>query len=131
MNHVVVDTNVVSFLLKKDTKAECYRRHLEGKVLGISFMTLAEVYYGAIKSNWGRKKRERLQTALRKYSVIPFDSTVCAFWARIRAEREKVGHPITHSDAWIAASALRCDAPLVTHNPKHFEGIEGLRVISE
>jgi predicted nucleic acid-binding protein len=34
-------------------------------------------------------------------------------------------------DAWIAATALRHGLRLVTHNRRHFEGITGLRIISE
>jgi len=32
MDYVVVDTDVVSFLFKGDTRASLYRQHLEGKV---------------------------------------------------------------------------------------------------
>jgi predicted nucleic acid-binding protein len=131
MNRVVVDTNVVSYVFKKDTRAERYRCHLEGKTLGISFMTLAELYRWAFESNWGENKRRQLEFHLRNHVVIPFDNEICALWARITADRNKASSPIGHADAWIAASALRYKAPLVTHNPKHFEGISGLDLISE
>lgn len=39
--------------------------------------------------------------------------------------------PISAADAWIAATALLYGVPLVTHNRKDFEGIDGLVVISE
>jgi tRNA(fMet)-specific endonuclease VapC len=39
--------------------------------------------------------------------------------------------PIAPADAWIAATAIVYRAPLITHNRKHFEGIAGLKVISE
>jgi tRNA(fMet)-specific endonuclease VapC len=41
---VIVDTDVVSYLFKGDTRAEAYRQHLRGKTLAISFMTVAELY---------------------------------------------------------------------------------------
>lgn len=34
-------------------------------------------------------------------------------------------------DAWIAATALLLDVPLITHNGAHFTGIDGLTIISE
>ena len=40
---VVVDTDVVSFLFRNDTRAARYRPYLTGRVLTISFMTLAEL----------------------------------------------------------------------------------------
>jgi tRNA(fMet)-specific endonuclease VapC len=41
------------------------------------------------------------------------------------------GRPVDPSDAWIAATAIRYNLPLVTHNRRHFDGITGLQVISE
>jgi predicted nucleic acid-binding protein len=43
----------------------------------------------------------------------------------------KRGRPVAPADAWIAATALLLDVPLVTHNSSHYEGIDGLRVISQ
>jgi tRNA(fMet)-specific endonuclease VapC len=52
---VIVDTDVVSFLLKKDTRAELYRPHLDGLPKIISFMTLVELRRWKIQNNWGVK----------------------------------------------------------------------------
>jgi predicted nucleic acid-binding protein len=41
------------------------------------------------------------------------------------------GHSIAYADAWIAATAMAYKVPLITHNRKHFEGVAGLKVISE
>jgi predicted nucleic acid-binding protein len=35
------------------------------------------------------------------------------------------------ADAWIAATALIRDIPLITHNGRHYEGVDGLTVICE
>jgi tRNA(fMet)-specific endonuclease VapC len=40
---IVVDTDVLSYLFKGDTRGDLYRPHLDGQVLLISFMTLAEL----------------------------------------------------------------------------------------
>jgi predicted nucleic acid-binding protein len=39
--------------------------------------------------------------------------------------------PIQTADGWVAATSLLHNIPLVTHNPKHFVGVDGLTVISE
>ena len=41
MSDVIVDTDVVSFLFKRDTRARLYRPHLPGQTLHLSFMTVA------------------------------------------------------------------------------------------
>ena len=68
---VIVDTDVVSFLFKGDTRAEAYRQHLQSKTLAISFMTVAELYQWAYVRNWGRinfdKAKISLEQALRLF----------------------------------------------------------------
>jgi tRNA(fMet)-specific endonuclease VapC len=48
-------------------------------------------------------------------------------WARIKCRK---GRPIEDADAWIAAAALLYELPVVTHNPRHFQHIEGLKVLT-
>jgi hypothetical protein len=43
MNAAIVDTDVVSMLFTRDTRALAFRPHVTGRLLGISFMTLAEL----------------------------------------------------------------------------------------
>ena len=132
MNTVVlVDTDVVSFLLKGDTRAQAYRPHLQGKTLAVSFMTVAELYRWAYARNWGERRLAWLETHLQTYVITPYDAALCRQWAMICVERQRAGQPISVQDAWIAAAALRHDCPLVTHNRQDFEGINGLTVISE
>ncbi|RME46789.1 MAG: type II toxin-antitoxin system VapC family toxin [Chloroflexi bacterium] len=131
MTAVIVDTDVVSFLLKADTRANLYREHLVGKTLAISFMTVAELYQWAYGRSWGDKRIRRLEEQLRAYLVIPYDNELCRHWARICVERQRAGRPISVQDAWIAATAVRHGCPLVTHNRTDFTDIMGLEVISE
>jgi predicted nucleic acid-binding protein len=43
---------------------------------------------------------------------------------------QAAGRRIECADAWIAATALLYDAPLVTHNRDDYLGVPGLRIIS-
>jgi len=127
----IVDTDVVSFLLKGDTRAQLYRPHLQGKTLALSFMTVAELYQWAYVRNWGEQKLTRLEEQLRTYVIVPFDNELCKQWATICVERQRLGRPISVQDAWIAATALRHGCLLVTHNRDDFDNITGLTIISE
>lgn len=131
MTTVVVDTDVVSFLLKDDTRAQIYLPHLRGKTLALSFMTVAELYQWAYIRRWGERRLLRLEEQLGQYVVVPFDNELCKQWAVIAVERQRLGRPISVQDAWVAATAIRYDAPLVTHNQDDFVNITGLKVISE
>jgi len=128
---VVVDTDVVSFLLKGDTRAQAYRQHLQGQILALSFMTVAELYQWAYIRRWEERRLAWLEERLRSYVVVPYDAELCKRWAMISVERQRLGRPISVQDAWIAATGVRHELPLVTHNRDDFAGITGLTVISE
>ncbi len=49
--NLIVDTDVVSFTFKKDSRSVLYESHLAGNFLIISFMTLAELKLWTLKNN--------------------------------------------------------------------------------
>ena len=57
MNAAVVDTDVVSMLFKGDSRAVSYRSHISGRLLGISFMTLAELERWSLERGWDPPER--------------------------------------------------------------------------
>jgi len=124
---VVVDTSVVSYILKKHSLAPAYWEILKRHLLGISFMTTAELYCWPLRHNWGDQRIAGLRQHLRGYTVFPYLDAMSWQWAKIKCRR---GHPISDPDAWIAATAILHGAPLVTHNPRHFLHIEGLEVLT-
>ena len=131
MPAVVVDTDVVSFLFKADTRADLYRPHLTGKTLIVSFMTVAELERWAIARRWGEKRKRRMEAHLGKFLVQHSNRPLCVKWAEATQGAEAANRPIRAADAWIAATALLHNIPLVTHNAKDYAGVPGLTVITE
>jgi predicted nucleic acid-binding protein len=127
----VVDTDVVSFIFKGDSRASLYRTHLTGQVLVISPMTRAELEQWALERSWGIGRREAMRAYLRQYVLAPFDEAMCLRWAEARDRARKNGRPIGVADAWVAAAALLYASPLVTHNRAHYTGVDGLTILSE
>jgi tRNA(fMet)-specific endonuclease VapC len=128
---LVVDTDVVSFLFKRDTRAELYRRHLEGQRPVISAQTLAEPRHWPEFRNWGERRRRELDDFLQNYPVIYPNEEICGIWGEITAWAALAGKPLPGIDAWHAATALYLDVPLVTHNPSHYQGVPELTVVTE
>jgi predicted nucleic acid-binding protein len=133
MRVVLVDTDVVSFLFKGDTRGDLYKAHIQGDALpAISFMTLAELEQWAILHNWGPAKRDELSAFVKDgFVTIDSNDALCRMWAEVRGQVRRDGRHIEVADAWIAATALLYGAPLLTHNGADFVTVEGLDVISE
>ncbi|MEZ6127856.1 MAG: PIN domain-containing protein [Planctomycetaceae bacterium] len=130
MTDYVVDTDVISFFLRHDSRAEPYRPYLEGVRPVISFMTLAEIQYGAARAGWGTTRTEQMLKHLQQCIVFHETVELCRIWAQLRAEVESGGRHLSPSDAWIAATAVLLDLPLLSHNRKDYESVSSLSLIS-
>jgi predicted nucleic acid-binding protein len=130
MNAAVVDTDVVSMLFKGDSRADRFRPHLKGRLLGISFMTLAELERWHLERNWGPLRVAELRQYLAMYTVLPVERELCAHWARIVVHARRVGRVLQTADAWVAASAIHYRVPLITNNAKDYGMLPGLMILS-
>jgi len=131
LSPVVVDTDVASFRFKADSRAERYRAHLEGRQRVLAFMSVAEMRGWARERNWGADRQAQLAAYLDSFTIEHSDAVLCEWWAAVRSATRSAGKPIGAADAWIAATALRYDVPLVTHNAADFAGVPGLILITE
>src|SRR5215475_4841261 len=132
MRAMVVDTDVVSYIYKKDTRAAKYEPHFVNAITSISFMTLAELERWAIARNWGtRRHAEMLATVLGRFTIIESNHALCRKWAEVSEQAQRLGHIIHPNDAWIAATALLYGAELVTHTASDFNYLPGLAFSTE
>ncbi len=125
----VVDTGVISYLFRGDTRAEIYRPHLEGKLLADSFMTVAELDRWALERNWGLERQARMATMLEQFVIVLADRTLCHTWAKVGDQARRRGRPIQVADAWIAATAIALGVPLVTNNRDDYAGVGDLALL--
>jgi tRNA(fMet)-specific endonuclease VapC len=123
---VLLDTNVVSFLMRGGTRADAWRKVIGDAISAVSFVTVGELHQGALLDSWGAAKRDNLDAEIRKYVVVPFDARLSHEWARVRFETRH--RTIPENDAWIAATARLHGLPLVTDDRKHFGNIADLEL---
>lgn len=126
---VVVDTNVVSYLFREGTIGNDYRYLIAGRRKGVSLLTFEELHFGAALQHWSHATCERLRAFLTEFVAIQVPAEAAEVCAALRARRRRIGRPIELADAWVAATALWYDIPLVTHD-RDFERIPGLKVIT-
>jgi predicted nucleic acid-binding protein len=127
MKPIVLDTDVVSLLFKADTRAQIYLPQLQDRQWFNSFMTEAELEQWALLANWSEKRVVWLRLFLSRFVVVPSSHDLVLKWAGAMVAARRNGRRIETADAWIAATALLYNAPLLTHNKADYLGIPGLQ----
>ena len=125
---VVIDSNLVSYIARKSPIADYYLPYLAGAEVVISFQTWEENLYGAYLAGWGERSLNALKQQLNQYRVHWPDPELIDLCAQLRAERRATGRVMGLADAWIAATALMLQCPLVSHDGD-FYGIPSLDLI--
>lgn len=128
---IVVDTDVISFIFKGDSRNVLYMPHLEDRLAMIAAQTRAELELWSLQRNWGWRRRSALRAHLENFIFAEADETVSLHWAEMQDNARRTGRLISCADAWIAATALAFAAPLVTHNPLDFADVPALKVVTE
>jgi predicted nucleic acid-binding protein len=96
----------------------------------VSLISLAEIEYGMEVKNWGSARRDLMHRFLARFTALLPDRDTAALWAKIKSSCEKKGRPIPFADAWIAASAVQLNIPLVTHNVGDYVAVESLTILT-
>jgi len=126
----LLETNTCIYLIKQKSRKvfKHFNAHKIGD-LGISSITLAELRYGASKSQHIEKNRQALDEFILPLEIGDFDERAAAAYGMILADLEKTGKPIGSMDMLIGAHALALGVTLVTNNTKEFKKIKDLKVV--
>lgn len=125
----MLDTNICIYLIKQQPREVIDR--FQGIVPGdmaISTVTLAELMYGAAKSQHREKNSSALELFLAPLEMVDFDFKAAGHYGVIRAYLEKMGTPIGAYDLMIAAHAQSLGLVLITNNEREFQRIPDLMV---
>ncbi len=131
---LVVDTGVFSASLdpRRAIQLASHVKHLSGNQLFLAAATVAELRFGALLAEWGDRRRTELEDRISTTTVIPVDDSLLTTVAELRHACRTAGHPLADgihaNDLWIAASAIRIDAPVVSAD-KVFRDVPGLSLL--
>lgn len=116
MSACLIDTSVAGLMLNDRPALVPYQYHLVGAQIHVSFQTVAEMRFGALLKNWGADKITNLEAFLASVLVVGYSDPLGHCWAHIMRESRTLGRRLEAADAWIAATALLLNAPLLTHD---------------
>ena len=125
----LLDTNICIYFMKNMYPGLTQKLlSLDPSDLMISSVTVFELQYGAAKSNWGAKNRQKLALFLAPFNILPFTADDAIYAGIIRAELEKKGTKIGPYDVQLAGQALSRNLIFVTHNTGEFARVQNLQL---
>lgn len=96
--------------------------------LGVSMITVGELYEGAHGNPQPAKHIASFQQFLAPFTLLPLTDETMRHFGRLRALLRRKGNLIPDFDLLVAATALEHDLVLLTRNRRHFERVPGLRI---
>jgi predicted nucleic acid-binding protein len=101
--------------------------------IAVSVITAAELELGVLRATDADARATRLSTLSRvqsTYPLLPIDPEVASCFARIAAAERDRGRRLRRHDTWIAATAMRHGAAVLTQDADFsaFEEVDVLRV---
>lgn len=100
------------------------RSHLETE------FRLSAVAFGEFAVGFDRSDHPRLEMVRKGYEITGTDEETALIYGRLYRHLMTLKCLIGANDLWIAASAMRHGASLVTRNVDEFSRIPGLRVVA-
>ncbi len=125
----LLDTNTcIYFLNRASEKVVQQFKELSPSQIKLPSITVAELYYGAEKSNFKAKNREKVKRFVSTFEIVSFDEKACTAYAKIRHSLERSGTPVGPMDLLIASIGLAHNFTVVTNNIKEFKRVKGLKL---
>jgi len=123
----MLDTNIVSHFVRQHPSVIRRAVAIPMDELCISAITEGELLFGLARRPDAARLNFGIQQFLSRVAVLPWDRTVAADYAALRAGQERWGRILAPMDLLIAAHAISAGATLVT-NDFAFAQIPGLPV---
>ncbi len=124
----VLDTNTVIYFFKGKGRVAERMLSRSPREVAVPVIVVYELEVGTAKLEASAKRRRLLDELVAGATILPFGIEEARIAARIRVELERAGMKIGPLDTLIAATALRHQATLVTHNLDEFARVRGLNV---
>ena len=125
----ILDSDTCIAILRGNAQVLAHREADPDEV-ATTWITAAELYFGAMKSIAPEKNRGLVDQFLTTLPVLAPDIAAAQVFGEAKALLQKVGTPVADADLIIAAIAIRHGAVVVTGNTRHFARIPGLRTLS-
>jgi len=131
MKQVVVDTDILSYYMKRQPKVvENFDNHVSKQgFVYISRISIIEIL-GGLKSKNADKQIVIFNEFVEKHKILDTSESSAEISSDIFAQLQKMGKHSGNYDILIAGIAIANNLTLVTNNVKDYENIEGLEIVN-
>ena len=126
----LLDSNICIAALKREPAVISRLDQLPPASVALPAIVVAELAYGACKSQNVSRSLEALALLTSEVPTIDFDFAAAHHYGHIKAVLQREGTPIGPNDYLIAATALAHRATLITRKVREFARVPGLRWIT-
>lgn len=123
----ILDTDTCVAILRGND-AVIARRESDSDSVATTWITAAELYYGAFKSAKPAKNRLLVGAFLATLPVLELDDASTQIFGEVKAMLERAGARLADADLLIGAIVAAKQAVVVTGNRKHYERIPGVTI---
>ena len=127
MNGYLLDTSICVFLFRDKYNVAERLNNIGAENCYISDVTIAELRYGAYKSERTDDNLALIEELEKTLNVVPFRESV-NIYAKEKNRLRQLGTPIEDFDLLIASAAIARNITLVTDNTKHFARVQNLKL---
>ena len=128
MKRYMLDTNMVSYLIRKHPMVSKKIQEMPISSLCISAITEGELLFGLAKL---KEESVRLRQVVKEFlscmDVCPWDNTAAECYGLVRASLVKEGKTLSDLDLLIGSHAIALDATLISHD-QAFQYIKDLKL---
>lgn len=128
MLRFMLDTNICIYVMKNYPPELRARFNALSGQLCMSSISLAELYFGAEKSQRRISNLEAIEQFEARLDVLSFSPKAAMHYGQLRAELERTGRPSGAHDMLIAAHARSEGLTLVTNNIREYVHVPGLQI---
>jgi tRNA(fMet)-specific endonuclease VapC len=123
----LLDTNIVIYFLNGKFGIKDKIRKVGINKCTISEITIAELFYGAEKSDYPEDNLKIINEFIDDITIIPIFNSIQIF-GKEKARLRKIGKIISDFDLLIGSTAIANDLLMVTHNTFEFERLDGIKL---
>jgi predicted nucleic acid-binding protein len=125
----ILDSDILIYFLKGEKEVIEKVLSLQNDELYITIINYTELLYGIYNSNKISQNREKILPFLDNFKILQFDKKASEIFAKLKTKLKKQGKIIADMDLMIASIAISNKATLYTNNLKHFNRVDGLKIL--